>query len=208
LDAKSACNGLAAYPSETTLMIERSIIMRYPLVPTTALLTAALVLGSAASGITRPSASISTIEFFSYVDLGPGYQYLSGRFVVPDQDTSRRISGDLRAYDIHIAKLFEVTDYQCRTWNNSPIPYRGERGIVWSYFADGGDAWMGIFTIDCDEARSVMSQFTQGGTESTTMFFFEARHTLNIPTLALTTSPQEINAWMDFVQQVPPQQSP
>ncbi|MEC4807093.1 MAG: hypothetical protein SAJ12_20970 [Jaaginema sp. PMC 1079.18] len=172
-----------------------------------ALLTAAVtVLATSTVTQARPGVPITNIEFWDYVDIGD--RYLSAMFTVPDRDTTRNAGGGLRRYDIHIAKMFEVTDWQCRNWRNSPIPYQGEAGIVWIYEAANGEEWMGIFTIDCQEARRVMSSFTNGGNENTNIFYFEARHRMAIPTLRLTGSPEEAARWRRFVQSVPPQSSP
>ncbi len=89
--------------------------------------------------------------------------------------------------------MFEVTDWQCQNWANSPIPYNGESGIVWIYRAAGGDVQMGFFTIDCQKARQVMNSFEVAGPEKTSIFYFEAKHEMQIPTLRLTSSQAEIN---------------
>ncbi|BDA76140.1 hypothetical protein CAL7716_103060 (plasmid) [Calothrix sp. PCC 7716] len=111
----------------------------------------------------RPAFPISEISFEDRTDLGDGDVYLKATLTVPDKNTTRNVAGRLRRYDLHIAKMFEVTDYQCRNWQNSPIPYEGEKGIVWVYSAGDGNKWMGIFTIDCEKARNVMNSFTLGG---------------------------------------------
>jgi hypothetical protein len=156
----------------------------------------------------RPAFPISEISFSERTDLGDGDVYLNAKLTVPDQNTTRSVVGNLRRYDLHIAKMFEVTDYQCRNWQNSPIPYEGEKGIAWVYSAGGGDKWIGIFTIDCDKARNVMNSFAPGKLENTKISYYKAKHSKNVPSLALTTSQKEIARWVEFVKSVPPQQSP
>ena len=156
----------------------------------------------------RPGFPISEISFEDRTDLGDGDVYLKATLTVPDRNTTRSVAGRLRRYDLHIAKMFEVTDYQCRIWQNSPIPYEGEKGIAWVYLAANGKDWIGIFTIDCEKARHVMNSFAQSKPERTKIFYYEARHFKDVPTLALTTSKEEVARWLKFVQSVPIQQSP
>ncbi len=78
----------------------------------------------------RPAFPISKISFSDRTNLDNGYVYLKANLTVPDQNTTRSVVGNLRRYDIHIAKMFEVTDYQCRNWQNSPIPYEGEKELL------------------------------------------------------------------------------
>lgn len=105
------------------------------------------------------------------------------RFTVPDQDTTIPLNGgELRQYDAHIAKMFEVTHYLCQNkhtpnlWNwlkdndvstTSKLKrldtlLRGKRsdeGFSWGYEAANGNVFMGRFDISCDLAKTVASAY-------------------------------------------------
>lgn len=113
------------------------------------------------------------------------------RFTVPDKNTTISADGgELRRYDAHVAKMFEVTHYLCQNkhkpnlfnWLNeedvSAITklkrlealLKGKRtkeGFSWSYEAANGNTLMGGFTISCDLAQTVASAYGLEKAEST-----------------------------------------
>ncbi|MBW4582340.1 MAG: hypothetical protein KME42_22460 [Tildeniella nuda ZEHNDER 1965/U140] len=128
------------------------------------------------------------------------------RFVVPDQDTATSAyGGELRRYDIHVAKMFEVTHHFCQQDENL-------YGIDWFYEAAGGTVNMGRFKVTCSRAYYVMKTFGLDRLEETTV----QRETLNEKDGFLTSEPKllavpvlnltgkNISQWMDFVQQFRP----
>jgi serine/threonine-protein kinase len=132
------------------------------------------------------------------IQLGEGVAQL----IVPNRDTTQSAyGGDLRLYDVHIAKMYEVTRILCdRGW--SP-------GVSWYYFAGGGNIDMGIFQISCREARAIASEFGLSYTETTTLVYSVGERQSRtqyqeIPVLDLVGS--KIPKWLDFVQTVRPVQ--
>jgi hypothetical protein len=85
------------------------------------------------------------------------------RLTVPDRDTTvSAYGGKLRMYDVHIAKMVEVTHHFCR--NNLVDP---EKPVRWSYAANDGKADMGNFTISCNLAQDLSSAYGLSRSEST-----------------------------------------
>jgi hypothetical protein len=105
------------------------------------------------------------------------------RFTVPDQDTTISTDGgELRRYDVHIAKMFEVTHYLCQnkhkhallnslndknvlaTWKLKYLDslLKGKRideGFSWRYEAAQGNVIMGNFDISCELAQDIASAY-------------------------------------------------
>lgn len=123
-------------------------------------------------------------------------------FVVPDRDTTRSAyGGQLRRYDVHLAKMFELTDYECRR------PDRNWSHIVWRYFANNGDVAMGSFMVSCDQAREVAETYGLGATERTTIYNSVSgnshQETLTVPILDITG--RKVPQWLTFVQRIRPE---
>ncbi|WP_084555348.1 hypothetical protein [[Phormidium ambiguum] IAM M-71] len=157
--------------------------------------------------LARPGVPISEISFVGATTQLGSDAYLPAQLTVSDRDTTRPAGGGLRRYDVHLAKIFEVTNFECKRMatQSSNIPWRGT-GLAWSYLANGGNTFMGVFTIDCSKAREVVNRFGLSGAEQTVIFYEEARYVGNVPTLNITGS--NLRAWLKFVQSVPPQTSP
>lgn len=119
---------------------------------------------------------------------------------VPDDNTTRSAyGGDLRLYDVHIAKMFEVTHYFCQRER------RGE--IWWMYRAGGGSINMGRFRISCAQANTIANRFGLGKTETTTIRYsaeegYRRVETLEIPILNLYGP--NIPRWLDFTETFSP----
>lgn len=114
-------------------------------------------------------------------------------FAVPDKDTTISADGgELRRYDVHIAKMFEVTHYLCQNkhkpnllnWLNEKdvsvfkklkrldASLKGKRtdeGFSWNYEAANGNVFMGRFSISCDLAQTVVSAYGLGKAELTSI---------------------------------------
>lgn len=121
----------------------------------------------------------------------------AGDITVPDQDTSlSAYGGRLRRYDVHIAKMFEVTDFLCQQ--------RLVGGSIdWSYQAGGGNIDMGKFTISCRLASDVATAYGLGHPELTTIRFSQGEgesttRSYDIPIFDITSN--KVPKWMNFVQ--------
>lgn len=121
----------------------------------------------------------------------------TGLFVVPGRNTTASAyGGDLRLYDVHIAKMFEITHHEC---NLTDIP---QNSIDWKYQAGDGDIEMGTFTITCSLANSIATEYGLGQTEATEILYYRARSTVDIPILNITG--EKIPQWLDFVASFEP----
>jgi hypothetical protein len=114
----------------------------------------------------------------------------------PVADTTESFNGGLlRVYDVHIAKMVEITHYQC---NNSGS--RANR--TWFYHAN--DINMGRFRISCDLANDLSIAYGMGKPELTNIFMAEIEEpsTTRIPTLNITGG--KVKTWMKFTQNFKP----
>jgi hypothetical protein len=116
---------------------------------------------------------------------------------VPDQDTTIPVGrGELRLYDVHIAKMFEVTHYLCqhehrpdqfehfkKVWfsNYSSVGEKlqylktfsenrlNEKGFNWGYGAANDNIDMGQFDISCQLASEIAATYGLDNSKSTTV---------------------------------------
>ena len=122
--------------------------------------------------------------------------------IVPDRDVSQSAyGGKLRRRDVHIAKMFEVTQHFCKTEPERSSSYE------WIYEKNGGRAdlpatGLGIFRISCDLANHKSIAYGAGDPESTTIdydFRLEPTsrfRTYDIPILNIVGG--KVDTWMDF----------
>ena len=115
---------------------------------------------------------------------------------VPDRDTTRAAyGGKLRLYDVHIAKMFEVTYYDCNNQGSSR---------TWLYYAGNGQINMGEFFISCDLATRIVNRYGLGQPESTVIEYSQEEagppipRTRSIQILDITGS--KVDSWINFVQ--------
>lgn len=153
---------------------------------------------------TNPALPITEIRWLMFhSEEGPAI-----RFTVPDEDTTQSaFGGELRRYDVHVAKMFEVTSHLCQ--QNQEI-----QRIDWFYEAANSRANMGRFTIRCRLAREVAAAYGQKRLEKTWIKREfkgdwsngdkESEQTTQhlVPVLELKGS--KASKWMDFVQQFRP----
>ena len=127
-------------------------------------------------------------EIAMTIGIDEGYYYIS----VPDSDTTASAyGGKLRLYDVHIAKMFEVSHDACKRYN---------RSIEWTYTADRGQAKMGTFLISCKLAQDITIAYGFRAPEATT---FEGSRKVNmIPTLNITGG--KIDRWIRFTNNFKP----
>jgi hypothetical protein len=126
-----------------------------------------------------------------------GFDEGYGSITVPDRDTTApAYGGRLRVYDVHIAKMVEVTHHLCKNRRVSP-------GIIWNYRADNGRIDMGQFNISCRLANDLATAYGLGTSEFTTINYSMGEsgidpQNFSIPVLNLTGN--KIDRWINFVQ--------
>ena len=128
--------------------------------------------------------------------------------IVPDGDTTRSaFGGRLRLYDLHVAKMFEVTHWHCSKTTNNPDFW------TWFYSAAGGRIKMGTFKISCQLASDISVAYGLGDAEATEIEIVDlgdARQgnstvvfkSFDIPRLQITG--RKIERWLNFAQSFKP----
>lgn len=121
--------------------------------------------------------------------------------MAPDTNTTRpAYGGKLRVYDVHIAKMVEITHLMCSTGRLSP-------GTTWSYSAGNGSINMGNFKISCQLANDLAGAYGLGKPEQTPIYFSAeeaggGNDTLSVPILSITGG--KIDRWMNFTRNFKP----
>jgi len=122
---------------------------------------------------------------------------------VPDRDVSRSAYGrELKLYDVHVAKMFEVTQHFCQT-----EPKRSSR-YSWIYEKNGGRTREpGFFEISCKLAKDIAIAYGAGKPEATTVVIGRGGRvsppkTYSIPILNITGG--KVKSWMQFTSRFKP----
>ncbi len=126
----------------------------------------------------------------------PNHRWVT--FVVPDKDTSASAyGGKLSRYDVHIAKMIELTAHDF-------CPSDSSRGAYFNYEADNGKVFMGKIFISCVTAKSTFKRFGAGKSEKTIVQYAGNPETLNVPTLDLRG--EKVKQFQEItVKQIKPQ---
>jgi len=162
---------------------------------TTLVATPALLLESNAA-IARTPPSILRINF---AGVGGDNTHRYGTFVVPDRDTSVSADGgSLTRYDIHVAKMIEITHFQWCT------PREGYAGVYYNYEANNGRVFMGKLFISCALAKETVERFgTEPKDERTELLDRGNPYTVSVPVLDLKGS--KAKPFKKLVQSIKPE---
>jgi serine/threonine-protein kinase len=132
------------------------------------------------------------------ISFSEGYYDLT----VPDtQTTKSAYGGKLRIYDMHIAKMFEVTYRDCQEFGDG-----GSR--EWSYFAGNGNINMGTFYLSCNLVNDIVSVYGLGSPQPTSIIVGQEESgrprvkKVSIPTLNLTGEKEQ--KWITFTKSFKP----
>ena len=133
---------------------------------------------------------------------------------VPDAETTASAyGGRLRLYDVHIAKLVEVTHNSCiRSHRADRLPkenHAPEETYLWGYTSNQRRTNMGSFMITCELAQNLVNTYGLGEPEATTIRFevssaVMGTRTEMIPILDIRGD--EIDEWMNFTTNFKPWQ--
>jgi hypothetical protein len=154
------------------------------------------------SALARSEVSIAEIRWFNYASQD---NWQSLQFIVPDRNTARSASSrKLRLYDVHIAKMFEISRFLCDR-------DRAAEGYNWSYEAENGNIDMGRFKISCNLAQSTATTYGLGKLENTVIRrnfdLKNGRPSLAVEKYAIPTlnvAKNRVVQWRNFVQKFPP----
>ena len=162
-----------------------------------ALLTSSLY---AVSLIKRSTVVAQTSFPISWISFNIGFENktMLAQFVVPDFQTTKPMANGLRRYDAHIAKMFELTYYECTNQQE----YRDWNVIRWQYYAGGRDIDMGRFNISCSLADDIAIAYGLGRSEITPVSYYRANDTIEVQKLNIVG--EKISAWLMFTQSFKP----
>lgn len=152
--------------------------------------------------VAQTDVPIAEIRWSNYTSKD-GWQAI--KFTVADRHTAKS-TGDrkLRLYDVHIAKMFEISHFLCERDRTSV-------GYDWSYEAENGNIEIGRFKISCNLARSTAATYGLGKPKITVI-----RRNFNLrngrPSIAvekyaiptLNIAKNRVVQWKSFVQTFPP----
>ena len=152
--------------------------------------------------VAQTDVPIAEIRWFNYTSKD-GWQAI--KFTVSDRHTAKSVgTRKLRLYDVHIAKMLEISHFLCDR-------DRASEGYDWSYEAENGNIEMGRFKISCNLAQSIAAAYGLGKPEISVIrrnFNLKnggpslAVETYSIPTLNIVNN--KVLQWRDFVQKFPP----
>lgn len=115
---------------------------------------------------------------------------------VNDANPDRALyGGHLKAMDVYIAKMYEISHYMCSTGRQSPQ-------LSWNFQAKQGPDQS--FNITCQQAQQIANEYGFGDREATAIYFSyeEAggeQKILNIPMLKIPSG-QKLTNWVNFTQ--------
>jgi hypothetical protein len=156
-------------------------------------------------GVIAPHSAKADVSMLVTIDEG------QWSLQVPEADTTvSAYGGDLRLYDVHIAKMVEVTHDSCSRERMEDSSQAGNyhRNYDWNYTADQGREDMGLFTISCGLAQELVNTYGLGE-PAPTAIRFEIRsaemgiRTDMIPMLNVTTD-EKVEEWIRFTNNFTP----
>jgi hypothetical protein len=166
------------------------------------MLKGSIVLALLSSLIAAPALAGTAVPInrIDFAGAGGNFYERYGTFEVPDRDTSRPAygGGRLTRYDVHIAKMIEVTHhYWCLKRNDY-------KGVFYDYNADNGKVFMGKIYISCDLAARAYEAFGAGRAEATDIYNRgNGPESVSIPVLDLNG--EKIAKFQTLVDSIKPQ---
>ena len=156
-------------------------------------------LGGFGIAILTPILSIQAVPVSeAYINFaGAGGDFLSrtANFRVPETKTTTVVKDGLRLYDLHLARMLEVSVNYCQDRESSYLFY-------WNYEADHGKIFMGQFSWSCQFARNVLKEFGTSGPKEITIHHVDNPQVTEIRVLDLT--PENARSFMKLVQSIKP----
>ncbi len=115
----------------------------------------------------------------SIAGAGGDFTGRSATLSTTDKTTTKPVKYGLRTYDLHIAKMIEVSGNYCQ---DRPQDYV----MHWNYLAADGKVFMGEYTIPCQLAKDTLKKFGTKGTETLAIDYAGNEQATSIPSLNLT----------------------
>ncbi len=161
-----------------------------------ALFSTVLGLNIVAIAVARPSVPLGFIVVDTYNENG----FFGASLQVPDRNTTVDAGGGLRRYDVHIAKMFEITHHSCQeVHRDGGYEFNG---YSWNYSANNGSIDMGRFLISCRLAQDIATAYGLGNSERTEITYYRADNVEYIPTLNIVGG--KVDCWRQFTHNFVP----
>ncbi|KST68964.1 hypothetical protein [Mastigocoleus testarum] len=134
--------------------------------------------------------------YINFAGAGGDFKSRQATFQVSDQTTITKIEKNLRLYEVHLAKMIELTYDFCEDRAADYI-------VHWNYQADDGKIFMGNFPLSCELARKIFQRFGTGEREKVTLDYRGKIVYEHIATLALDS--KNSKQFASLVQTLKPQ---
>ena len=122
-----------------------------------------LSMASAFSIFTPATAIPVSNAYISFAGAGGDFTSRTATFRVPESTTVTPVENGLRLYDVHLAKMIEVSENYCKDRESDYL-------IHWNYEVDQGKIFMGEFSWSCQFARDTLKKFGTSETETVTIY--------------------------------------
>jgi hypothetical protein len=116
----------------------------------------------------------------SIAGAGGDFSSRTATLQVPDKTTTQQVKYGLRLYDLHLAKMIEVTNNYCRDRESGYI-------VHWNYEAEGGEVYMGKYDFSCQFAQGIMKKFGTSTPENVTIDYAGNPQKVQVTTLNLNS---------------------
>lgn len=133
---------------------------------------------------------------FARVGVGGSFNSRQATFRVSDRTTITKIGKNLRLYEVHLAKMIELTYDFCEDRQADYI-------VHWNYQADDGKVFMGNFSLSCELARKIFQRFGTAEREKVKLDYRGKTVYEHIATLALDS--KNSKQFASLVQTLKPQ---
>lgn len=147
------------------------------------------------AGFSAVSAAQTSDPRISIAGAGGDFSCRSATLVTAGKNTTQKAENGLRLYDLHIAKMLEVSNQYCQ---DRPKGY----SLRWNYLAEGGKIFMGEYQIPCRLARDTFKKFGARGVETLTIDYAGNEDKTKVSVLNLTA--KNASNFAEFVQTLKP----
>jgi serine/threonine-protein kinase len=100
--------------------------------------------------------------YINFAGAGGDFSSRTATFRVPDQTTTKLVRYGLRLYELHLAKMIEVTNNFCQDRDSNYV-------IYWNYEAADGKVFMGQYNLTCKFAQETLKRFGTTSPETLTI---------------------------------------
>ena len=156
---------------------------------TTVAITVASTIFTAANAIPVANA------YINFAGAGGDFSSRTATFRVPDKSTTTPVKDGLRLYEVHLAKMIEVTNDFCKD-------QKGDYVVYWNYEAEDGKVFMGKYSLTCQFAEDTIKKFGTSGQENVTVNHRDNPTTVKISPLNLNS--QNAQEFAKLVQSIKP----